>query len=73
MKALEIILIILIVISAIFLFINIETFGKMYGNFEYTTASGETGTAKICVIEYGQARCMTDDHEIIMVESYEIR
>lgn len=73
MKALEIVLIILIVISAIFLFINIGTLKKIYGNFEYTTTSGETGTAKICVVEYGQARCRTDDNRIIMVESYEIR
>ena len=41
-----------------------------YGEFEYTTGSGETGTASFCAVAYGQARCRTDDGTTIMVERY---
>lgn len=41
-----------------------------YGEFEYHTASGQTGTAMSCTTAYGQARCRTADREVVMVESY---
>jgi len=41
-----------------------------YGEFEYRTASGQTGTAKYCALSYGQARGQTVDNEIVIVESY---
>lgn len=41
-----------------------------YGEFEYTTSSGETGTASFCTVSYGQSRCQTDDGTTIMVERY---
>lgn len=41
-----------------------------YGEFEYTTSSGETGTASFCIVSYGQSRCQTDDGTTIMVERY---
>lgn len=41
-----------------------------YGEFEYTTSSGETGTASFCTVSYGQSRCRTDDGTTIMVERY---
>lgn len=41
-----------------------------YGEFEYTTSSGETGTASFCTVSYGQSRCRTDDGTTIMVEKY---
>lgn len=41
-----------------------------YGEYEYTTSSGETGTATFCTVSYGQSRCRTDDGTTIMVESY---
>ena len=41
-----------------------------YGEFEYHTASGQTGTAEYCAIGYGQARCRTADKEVVIVESY---
>lgn len=41
-----------------------------YGEFEYATSSGETGTASFCTVSYGQSRCRTDDGTTIMVERY---
>lgn len=41
-----------------------------YGEFEYATSSGETGTAGFCTVSYGQSRCRTDDGTTIMVERY---
>ena len=41
-----------------------------YGEFEYTTSSGETGTASFCTVSYGQSRCQADDGTTIMVERY---
>lgn len=41
-----------------------------YGEFEYVTDSGETGTASFCTVSYGQSRCQTDDGTTIMVERY---
>lgn len=41
-----------------------------YGEFEYVTSSGETGTASFCTVSYGQSRCRTDDKTTIMVERY---
>lgn len=41
-----------------------------YGEFEYHTASGQTGTAEYCTISYGQAHCRTVDKEVVIVESY---
>lgn len=41
-----------------------------YGEFEYHTVSGQTGTAEYCAISYGQARCRTADKEVVIVESY---
>lgn len=41
-----------------------------YGEFEYTTSFGETGTASFCTVSYGQSRCQTDDGTTIMVERY---
>lgn len=41
-----------------------------YGEFEYTTSSGETGTASFCTVSYGQSRCRTDDGTTIIVERY---
>ena len=41
-----------------------------YGEFEYTTVSGETGTASFCTVSYGQTRCRTDDGTTVMVERY---
>ena len=41
-----------------------------YGEFEYMTSSGETGTASFCTVSYGQSRCRTDDGTTIMVERY---
>ena len=38
--------------------------------FEYHTASGQTGTAAYCTAEYGQAHCRTADGEIVVVERY---
>ena len=43
---------------------------EQYGEFEYKTTSGETGTASFCTVSYGQSRCRTDDSTTIMVESY---
>jgi len=43
---------------------------NQYGEFEYTTSSGETGTASFCTVSYGQSRCRTDDGTTIMVERY---
>lgn len=45
-------------------------FIDQYGEFEYTTGSGENGTASFCIVSYGQARCMTDDGTTIIVERY---
>ena len=39
-----------------------------YGEFEYTTSSGETGTASFCTVSYAQSTCQTDDGTTIMVE-----
>lgn len=41
-----------------------------YGEFEYTTASGEKGTATSCMISYGSARCVTEDGTELIVESF---
>lgn len=41
-----------------------------YGEFEYRTANGQTGTAEYCAISYGQAHCRTADGENVVVESY---
>lgn len=41
-----------------------------YGEFEYTTSSGETGTASFCTVSYGASRCRTDNGTTIMVERY---
>lgn len=41
-----------------------------YGEFEYTTSSGEAGAASFCTVSYGQSRCRTDDGTTIMVERY---
>jgi len=41
-----------------------------YGEFEYVTGSGETGTASFCTVSYGRSRCRTDDGTTIMVERY---
>lgn len=41
-----------------------------YGEFEYVSDSGETGTASFCTVSYGQSRCRTDDGTTIMVERY---
>lgn len=41
-----------------------------YGEFKYTTSSGETGTASFCTVSYGPARCRTEAGQVIMVESY---
>lgn len=43
---------------------------NQYGEFEYTTSSGETGAASFCTVSYGQSRCRTDDGTTIMVERY---
>lgn len=43
---------------------------NQYGEFEYATSSGETGTASFCTVSYGQSRCQTDDGTTIMVERY---
>lgn len=43
---------------------------NQYGEFEYATSSGETGTASFCTVSYGQSRCRTDDGTTIMVERY---
>lgn len=45
-------------------------FIDQYGEFEYTTGTGENGIASFCTVSYGQARCRTDDDTIIMVERY---
>lgn len=41
-----------------------------YGEFEYITSSGDTGTASFCTVSYGQSRCRTDNGTTIMVERY---
>ena len=41
-----------------------------YGEFEYRTTSGQTGTAEYCTVSYGQARCRTVDNKTVIVESY---
>lgn len=41
-----------------------------FGEFEYHTVSGQTGTAEYCAISYGQAHCRTADGEDVIVESY---
>lgn len=41
-----------------------------FGDFEYITSSGESGTASFCGVSYGQARCRTDDNTTIMVERF---
>lgn len=41
-----------------------------YGEFEWRTASGTTGTAEYCTTDYGQSHCRTEDGQVIMVESY---
>lgn len=63
---------ILVLISAIVgLFVVLMlSITENYGEFEYATNSGETGTASFCAISFGQARCRTDDGTTIMVERY---
>ena len=41
-----------------------------YGEFEYMTSSGETGTASFCTVTYGHSRCRTNYGTTIMVERY---
>lgn len=41
-----------------------------YGEFEYTTASGEEGTATSCMISYGSAHCIAEDGTELIVESF---
>lgn len=41
-----------------------------YGEFEYTTASGEKGTATSCMVSYGSAHCITEDDTELIVESF---
>jgi hypothetical protein len=48
----------------------ISAIRDQYGEFEYTTISGETGTASYCTISYGQPRCQTADGTSLMVERY---
>ena len=46
------------------------TIADSYGEFEYHTASGQTGTAEYCAVSYGQAHCRAADGENVVVESY---
>lgn len=57
-------------VIAVFLVGLVLVFIDQYGEFEYTTGSGENGTASFCTVSYGQARCRTDDGTTIMVERY---
>ena len=63
------ILVLFSVIAVLFVGLVLTIIGQ-YGEFEYTTSSGETGTASFCVVSYGQSRCRTDDGTTIMVERY---
>lgn len=57
--------VIAVIVVAVVLFIN-----DQYAEFEYTSSTGETGTATFCTVSYGQARCRTDGGTTIMVEKY---
>lgn len=59
-----------IVFFILFVVAAVCAIGAQYGEFEYMTSSGETGTASFCTVSYGQARCRTDDETTIMVERY---
>jgi hypothetical protein len=63
------VLVLITVIVGLFV-ILILSITAQYGEFEYATNSGETGTASFCAVSYGQARCQTDDGATIMVERY---
>ena len=63
------VLVLLSVIVVLFVGLISAIIGQ-YGEFEYTTSSGETGTASFCTVSYGQSRCQTDDGTTIMVERY---
>lgn len=41
-----------------------------YGEFEYTTSSGEKGTATSCMISYGSAHCIAENGTELIVESF---
>lgn len=43
---------------------------ERFGEFEYTTFSGDIGIASFCTVSYGRSSCRTNDGTIIMVESF---
>lgn len=59
------IIICLLVSAAVFLCII-----NAYGEFEYTTASGEKGTATYCMTSYSSAHCRAEDGTELIVESF---
>lgn len=65
-----IVLVLLISVTTVILVAVILAIIDQYGEFEYTTNNGETGTATFCGVSYGQSRCRTDDGTTIMVEKY---
>ena len=63
------VLVLISVIAVLFVGLVLAIINQ-YGEFEYTTSSGEAGTASFCTVSYGQPRCRTDDGTTIMVERY---
>lgn len=63
------IIIMVTVIGLLFIWLAL-VYNAQYGEFEYVTSSGESGTASFCAISYGQARCQTNDNTTIMVERF---
>ena len=61
---------VLVSLIALLIVVLVLAIADQYGEFKYTTRTGETGTATFCAVSYGQSRCRTDDGTTIMVEKY---
>ena len=59
--------ILLVIFSAA---LTIFAIADSHGEFEYTTASGETGVATSCYLSFGRGHCYTNDGTMVTVESY---
>lgn len=63
-------ILVLVAIAAVLGVALVIAFNEQFGEFEYTTKSGETGTASFCTVSYGELRCRNDDGTTINVERY---
>lgn len=43
---------------------------NQYGEYDYTTASGDTGVAEYCSISHGNLYCREKNGKMVQVESY---